>query len=352
MRIILDIGHPGQVHLFRPFAKIMKSNGHKIVFTCREKEFEKELLKAADLDYYCLGKHYKSLIGKIWGLFRFNLHLLIIANQVKPDLFLSAGSIYASHVAWLMRKPHISMEDTGNMEQVRLYLPFTSVVLTPEVLSKNLGNKQLRYSGYHELAYLHPNHFTPDDNIHEILSIAKSEKFYLLRFVAWNATHDKGQCGLSDQDKIDIVELLLLHGKVFISAEGTLPEYLKKYRISIAPDKLHDVIRVAQIVVSEGATIASEAGILGTPSIYVNSMEACNNYDQEKYGTLSNFKNGVGVVDRIITLLDKNEKRSTLQNKIIEDKIDVTAFLVWFVENYPKSEVIFRNNPEYQFKFQ
>ena len=33
------------------------------------------------------------------------------------------------------------------------------------------------------------------------------------------------------------------------------------------------------------------------------------------------------------------------------DEIDVTAFMVWFVENYPKSVQVMKNNPDYQYKF-
>ena len=37
--------------------------------------------------------------------------------------------------------------------------------------------------------------------------------------------------------------------------------------------------------------------------------------------------------------------------KMLSDKIDVTAFLVWFVENYPESAKVLKDNPDYQYKF-
>ena len=36
---------------------------------------------------------------------------------------------------------------------------------------------------------------------------------------------------------------------------------------------------------------------------------------------------------------------------MLADKIDVTAFLVWFVENYPQSFQIMKENPDYQLRF-
>jgi hypothetical protein len=36
---------------------------------------------------------------------------------------------------------------------------------------------------------------------------------------------------------------------------------------------------------------------------------------------------------------------------MLTDKIDVTAFMVWFIENYPESARIVERNPAYQFRF-
>ena len=37
---------------------------------------------------------------------------------------------------------------------------------------------------------------------------------------------------------------------------------------------------------------------------------------------------------------------------MLSEKIDVTAFMVWFVENYPESVEIMKKNPDYQLRFQ
>ena len=170
MRILIDIGHPGHVHLFRPFAEEMQKNGHKILFTCRQKEFEIELLEDAGFEYISFGKHYKTKVGKIWGLFKFDLKMFLTAIKFKPDIFLSHGSFYAAHAAFLMKKPNICLEDTGNMEQVRLYKPFTQAILTSDVFHKELGPKQIKYAGYHELAYLHTNRFQPEKDFSSKIS--------------------------------------------------------------------------------------------------------------------------------------------------------------------------------------
>jgi uncharacterized protein len=36
---------------------------------------------------------------------------------------------------------------------------------------------------------------------------------------------------------------------------------------------------------------------------------------------------------------------------MLADKINVTPFLAWFIENYPASERVMRTDPDYQLRF-
>ncbi|WP_062053357.1 DUF354 domain-containing protein [Aquimarina longa] len=354
MKILIDIGHPGHVHLFRNFAFEMQKRGHEFLFTCREKEFEIELLEAAGLPFISFGKKYNSTLGKIIGLIKFDILEFIQGLKFKPDLLMSHGSPYAAHASALLGKPHISLEDSGNWEQMKLYLPFTSCVLTPNVLVENLGKKQIKYQSYHELAYLHPNYFEATENYASILKLSTNDPYVILRFVSWNASHDKGQTGFSEKEKSRIIEYLASRYKVFITSEGYLPEKYHKYKIKIVPEDIHQVLAGAKFFIGEGATMAAESGVLGTPSIYVNSIRRSYNEDQEKYGLVFNFQNEEGVLDKIKELEKIPDLKNTFaqrRQKLLEDKIDITAFMVWFVENYPQSKETIIDNPKIQFEY-
>lgn len=355
MRILIDIGHPAHVHLFKNFAWIMQKKGHKVFFTTREKEFEIDLLTKYGFEFTSFGKKYKSTFGKIFGLFQFDLKMLLAAIRFKPDIFLSHGSIYAAQTSWLLRKPHISFEDTGNAEQVRLYKPFTKVILTSDAFPFSYGKKQIRYKGHHEIAYLLPKYFTPDIDIYKFLQINCDTKYAVLRFVSWNASHDKGQKGIDNTTKHEIINLLKKKGlKIFISSESGLPNDLKQYQIMISPEKMHDVLYFADIFIGEGATMAMEAGVLGTPSIYINSLERSYCQDLEQYNLVYNFSKTDGLLDKINELLNGKVPRSYYREKRVEllnNKIDVTAFLVWFLDYYPNSVKIMKENPDYQLRF-
>jgi hypothetical protein len=354
MKILIDIGHPAHVHLFKNFAHQMQKKGHEFLFTCRQKEFEIELLKAEGFRFVSFGKKYNSTFGKVLGLIKFDILEFIQGLKFKPDVFMSHGSPYAAHASWLLGIPHISLEDHGNMEQIRLYLPFTSCVLTSTAFHRQLGKKQIRYTGCHELAYLHPNNFTPDPGIYKILKIDQDIPYIIIRFVAWNASHDINQSGLTLEKKREIIQHLEKKYVVFISSEKELPNEFKKYQIKIPPEEMHNALAFADMFIGEGATMAAESAVLGTPSVFVNTMTLGYITEQVKYGLLYHFKSGERVLDQI-KILESNinlkaefkKKRETLLN----DKIDVTAFMVWFVENYPQSKKELVDNPKIQFKY-
>lgn len=333
-RIIIDIGHPGHVHSFKNLARLLMKDGVEVLFTAREKEFELELLEAEGFRYTSFGKHYKSLWGKLWGLIRFDWQMFLTGLRFKPDLFMSHGSMYAAHASFLLGKKHLSLEDSGNMEQIVLYRPFTDVILTPEVLPEQLGPKQIRYNGYHEIAYLHPEFFKPDPAVYTRMGLRENERYAIIRFVSWNATHDAGHRGLSGEDKLDLVRKLSAHMKVFISSEAKLPAELEPYRFRIPPEWLHHAIHYAAIVVSEGATIASESGVLGTPAIYINSIARSYCQDQEKYGLVFNTSDSRKVSEWVDKLLQEDrEVFRQRRDALLADKENVTRYLYHFIRN-------------------
>jgi hypothetical protein len=203
-----------------------------------------------------------------------------------------------------------------------------------------LGKKQIRYNGYHELAYLHPNYFTPDPAVLEELGLEEGNPFIILRFVSWGASHDIGHHGI--QNKIEFVKELEKYGRVLITSEGDMGPEFEKYKIKVSPEKLHDLLYYATLYIGEGATTASECAILGTHAIYVNTLRlGYTDEQEEKYGLVYNFSNPntceKDALNKATELLenedlwkDGKEKRE----KLLSDKIDVTEFMVNFVEEY------------------
>lgn len=354
MRILIDIGHPAHVHYFKNFIFIMQAKGHEFMLVARDKEVSHQLLDNLELSYLSRGKGAKSLIGKLFYIIEADGKILKIARKFKPDLFMSFASPYAAHVAYLMGKPHIVFDDTEAAKlNLILYPPFSSTILNPSVYWKYHSKKQLFFKGFMELCYLHPNYFQPDADIISSYGIDVNSPFVLVRFVSWDANHDIGQSGLSSKIKKELVQLLSKKARVLISAEGQLTNDLESYRIKIKPIHLHHFLAFSSLYVGEGATTASESLTLGTPAIYINTLNAGTIQDQtDNYGLIS-LRNSDNLLDIALSMLtpEAQKEAQASRDRLIEDHIDVTAFMVWFIENYPQSETILRDTPDYQYQF-
>jgi predicted glycosyltransferase len=58
-----------------------------------------------------------------------------------------------------------------------------------------------------------------------------------------------------------------LSGQVFITSEGWLDDGLAKYEINVSPEKMHDLLYYADLLIGDSQTMTTEAGVLGTPAM-------------------------------------------------------------------------------------
>jgi uncharacterized protein len=343
MRILFDMGHPAHVHLFKNTIKKLKEDGHDIKITARNKEVTQALLTAYGLEYEDRGKIFTGILNKSLGMIQIDLKLLRIAKKFKPDILIGVSNPYVAHVGTVLRTPVIIFHDTENVPIARLYIyPFVQAILTPMHFREPLcSKKHIKIQGLKEIAYLHPNYFSPDPHILEELGLQPGERFTIVRFVSWDATHDIGQQGISD--KIGLVKTLEHFGRVILSAEGNIPSEMKPYLTKIPPEKMHDLLSYAALYVGEGATMASEAAVLGTPSIFVSSLAGRfgNLIElEETYDLLYSFTESNSALEKAVEILQNIKSKEIWMRKrerLLKDKIDVTAFLIWFIKNFPGS---------------
>jgi predicted glycosyltransferase len=290
VKILFNIGHPAQVHLFRNPIRELERRGHQCKITTFAKDVSLYLLDAYGFEYEVVGEEKPTLAAKALELFRVESRLYRIARSFRPDLLVGGvGNMYVAHVGKLLRKPSIAFDDTEHAKIGHCLMdPFVSVICTPSCYRGDIGPKQVRYNGYHELAYLHPNRFTPDPAVLTELGLAEGDPFIIVRFVSWQASHDIGQHGI--HDKVGLVKALEQYGRVLITSEGALPPELQPYLIRVSPEKLHDLLYYATLYVGEGATTASECAMLGTHAIYVNSLGLGYIAEEDdKYHLISDF---------------------------------------------------------------
>lgn len=352
MKIFIDIGHPAHVHYFKNFIWLMEKKGHVVFISARDKEVALSLLDFYKFPYLNRGKGKKGFLGKLFYMFIADLIILKHAIKVKPDLFLSFGSPYAAQVAWLTRKPHIAFNDTDhNVFAHLMYVPFTKAILAPLAYEKDHGKKLIRFKGFMELCSLHPNQFKANT---EFVKTITDGKYIIFRFVSWDATHDFGLKGLTMEDKFKLVKELSKYTKVIISSESKLPEELMQYGYSVHPAYMHDLLNGASLLIGESLTMSAEAAFLGTPTICISTALAGTLDEEVRLGLIELFRTSDGIFERALEIVKNENYKENFKLKtqnIIKEHIDLTAFMVWFVENYPTSFNKMQDNPDYQLSF-
>jgi uncharacterized protein len=340
MRILVDIGHPGHVHFYKHAIWQWQKEGHEVFISARAKDVTIELLEHYGFRYAILSQIRNGQIGMLqefiqreWALFR-------LIRQFNPDIVTEIGGLFIAPVCWLLRKPALAFTDSEPVPLDKFFTyPFATKIYTPDCFMRDLGNKQVRYAGYHELAYLHPKYFTPDPSVLDELGVQPGEPYSVLRFVAWKATHDIGQSGFSPELKQRIVKTLGSYGRVFITSETPLSPELEPYRIMVPPHRIHDILYYARLFMGDGATMATEAGILGTPSVRASSMALnMGNFVElmERYKLVYSYYNAEGALAEAIRLLSTPTAKQewvTRREHLLADKIDVTNFIYETIRN-------------------
>ncbi len=338
MKIIVDINHPAHVHFFRHFISEIRASGAEVVITATSKDITFELLGRFGLKYIDMGSYGKNMIVKYINFIIVNFRMLFVLLRERPDIVVSISSARPFFPMMLGARLFVFTDTEHAVEQIRLFRPFAEKIITPDCFKGDLGPKQIRYPGYHELAYLHPARFTPNPAVLGELGMKEGDVFFIVRFVAWQATHDRGQHGFSSTEKLKLVELLNSRGRVIISSECSLPGELDRYRMSIDPVKMHDLLYYATIYVGEGGTMASEAAVIGTPSIFVNTLTMGYTEEEEKkYGLLFHTDNYAEAERHIARLLEKDDVKQEWRRKreiLLKDKCDPSSWMLDFFRKH------------------
>ncbi len=343
MNIFVNISHPAHVHFFKNAIRILSERGHNIVTGARNKEFTIELLKAYGIRHLILTDKGKGLFGLIKELLAQQLKIAGIIKKNPIDMMLQIGGIFNAPIGKYHGIPTLAFSDTENDKWGnKLSFGLSKHVFSPTCFDHTIGGpwkNQIHYPGYHELAYISPRYIPEPIN---------PENKFLVRLVGWGAGHDIGEKGLSDDQKIEIVNILRRYGSVHISSEAPLPNELAGFALKMHPSEIHDFMKTCKMIVGESATMASEAACLGIPAIFIsNTGRGYTTEQDKKYALIKHYRTSQW--EEIIQRLklwaaeDLNDEWQKRRWNMLKDKIDVTAWMVYLIENYPDSIVKARN---------
>ena len=106
----------------------------------------------------------------------------------------------------------------------------------------------------------------------------------------------------------------------------------------ISPAKVHSVLAFSALYIGEGGTMATEAAVLGVPSILVSTLQAGNFEElQSVYGLMLSTADETMAIEQALNWGGDPDIRQQWQAKrahLLQDKVDTTSWLVAFVDRY------------------
>ncbi len=361
MNYLFFLGHPAHFHLFKNIIDALQKKQHNIKILIKSKDILEDLCINEGLVFENIypvnrGTHALGLIKSFYLKYTRIGHVI---RKFKPNLLLGSEPTL-THLGKIFNIPSFvfSEDDAKIIPQfANIAYPFVDVILSPEICDAGRWeHKKIGYNGYHKLAYLHPSVFTPVINKVKFLGEAD---YFILRLAKLTAYHDNYRTGIHKEILNKIIQILEPYGKVFITSERILEPEFEKYRLSVNPSLIHHLLYFSKLYIGDSQSMAVEAALLGTPGIRFNDFA-------DEIGVLNELENiyqlttGIKTnkVENLYSVLRNMLSNKNLKNeyrlratKMLKDKINVPSFFIWFIENYPKSKKIMKENPDYQYTF-
>jgi hypothetical protein len=341
MSLLVYLGHPAHFHLFKETIKNLQAKNVKVVIVIKSKDVLEKLLIDSKLPYLNIsdannkGNAYKNFARRLYNLTK-------IIRVEKPKLLIGSAA-ELTVLGKLFRIPsYIFFED--DFEAVKKFAkiagPLATKLVCPDCCSAwKWNDKKLGYKSYHELAYLHPNHFKPDaEKVKSIFNL--NERNFILRFAQLTAYHDVGKSGITTEIAQQLIDMLSAHGNVFITSERALEPQFEKYRIQISPLDIHHALYFADMYIGDSQTMTAEAAVLGTPAIRFNDFVGELSYLEElehlfnlTYGIKTNHPEQL--LQKVNELLQSSNLKQDWQSKrqkMLTERIDFADFMTKLVE--------------------
>ncbi|MFP8956776.1 DUF354 domain-containing protein [Natrialbaceae archaeon A-CW3] len=334
--IVVTVQHPAHVHFFRNIIDELEQAGHNVTVFARKKDITERLLQQFEIPYTILAGPAESLPGLAKVQLTYEARLYAKARRIRPDIMMAIGGVAVSHVSKLVDATSIIFIDNEDVLSNYVSWPFADVVCTPERFESDYGSSHVRYSGYHEVAYLHPDVFEPKPNLLEDYGVNPKETFSVVRLVGWNAHHDVGKSGFSKTDRQTLLSTLAEYGDVYLTSESELPPKFEQYQLPVPPHLIHHLLYYADLYVGDSQTMATEAAILGTPAVRSNSFAGTDDMSnfielEQEYDLLNSITDGEQAISTAEQLLqDPSTKAlwSKKRAKLFDDKINVNQFVL------------------------
>lgn len=273
MNILFDFQHPVDINFFKKSILILKKQNHNIFLTFRPRGNLEKILKyeLPGFPTFAFGKHGKNLISKLIYNFLREIELLNFyrIHNIKLTCGFGPLTTISSKIYGI---PSLAFEDDFEYKINFYYAKlFATRHIMPSIFPTR-GKNVFHYKGFKELAYLHPDYYSPDISILKEYNLSENEYVFIREVSAVSLNYQNKKSHL-----IEIIEIIQSHGlEIVLSIEDkSVKNHLQKNCIILEePVKdINSLLAFAAITITSGDTMARESSLLGTLTIYTGNRD-------------------------------------------------------------------------------
>jgi predicted glycosyltransferase len=329
--VVIDLTHYPHVNFYKHAIKSLTEKDINVHVVLRPRGklvdiFQKE---CPYVPFVLIGQYRKTVLGKMVDMINRDIVFLKYLRKMKFDTGTGFGSITIAHASRFFEKPPVIFGDDLEHKLVHyLIKPFATRIVVP---SSAQGKNLLKYNGFKELAYLHPNHFTPNKNVLEPYNLNPYE-YVFLREVS-NASLNYRRMEMGKLSKIlDYLKQMDL--KILLSIEDkSLINLFKDHCIILKEpvEDIHSLLHFASLTLSSGDSMARESCLVGTPAIYTGGRDMAINNELIKRSCMFKVEDEKSIkntVEYIINNDIKKEVEARIKHAIEHEWVDTTQVIL------------------------
>jgi len=335
MKVFLDLYHIPQYNFFRN--TIYQLGPDNVDLGCVNRGKLADIIKYECPEYnlYVYGdyKNNNGLLSMTTKIILPRLFSLVrLFKRNKYDL-VGTAHYQANMAAHFLGIHNFSILDDPRLGVFQIVKLVTSELYLPLFSDKYPNIK--KFNALKEWAYLSPKYFKPDSKILDEYKL-KEKDYLFIREVATDTSN------YLSQDKnliLHLSKILKDKYKVVLSIENKtiIDFYPKNWIILKEPvSDIHSLMYYSKTVISSGDSMAREGAILGVPSIYCGIREMAANKVMIDKGMLFHkyVKDVPQFIDQIINNDVKIEEQDKFREKLEDEWVDVTEFIIRQIEKY------------------
>jgi predicted glycosyltransferase len=331
--VVIDIVHYPHVNFYKHAIEVLREKNIdvKVIIRPRGKLvsiFQKE---CPNVLFVLIGEHRKTIFGKMADLIERDIAFLKYLNKINFDVGTGFGSESIAHTTRFFGKPSVLF---GDDIEYKLGHYLGHYLATRDVRPKCVptqGKNLLKYNGFKELAYLHPNHFTPNKKVLESYNLNPYEYVFIREVSSASLNYRRAEIGKLSKILDYLKEMDL---KILLSIEDKLLIDLFKDHCIILKEPvedIHSLLHFAAITISSGDSMARESCLVGTPAIYTGGRDMAINSELIKRSCMFKVEDEKSIKNIIKYLIEKDIKKEVearIKHAIEHEWVDTTEVIL------------------------